>query len=173
MSSKAPPLPDLSKNGAMKKRGQLALIIGMVGIIAVLIIPLPTFMLDLLITVNVTASILIMMATLAAASPLELSTFPSILLFTALMRLSLNVASTRLILLKGEAGSVINAFGDFVVGGNYAVGIVIFLVLIVIQFAVITKGQNRIAEVAARFTLDAMPGKQMAIDADLNAGHPQ
>jgi flagellar biosynthesis protein FlhA len=170
MSSKAPPLPDLSKNGAMKKRGQLALIIGMVGIIAVLIIPLPTFMLDLLITVNVTASILIMMATLAAASPLELSTFPSILLFTALMRLSLNVASTRLILLKGEAGSVIRAFGDFVVGGNYAVGIVIFLVLIVIQFAVITKGQNRIAEVAARFTLDAMPGKQMAIDADLNAG---
>ncbi|PIE22952.1 MAG: flagellar biosynthesis protein FlhA [Planctomycetota bacterium] len=168
MSSQS--LPSLGGSDALRQRGQLALIMGMVGILAVLIIPLPTFVLDLLITVNVTVSILIMMATISARSPLQLSTFPSILLFTALMRLSLNVASTRLILLQGEAGTVIQAFGDFVVGGNFAVGIVIFAVLIIIQFAVITKGQNRIAEVAARFTLDAMPGKQMAIDADLNAG---
>jgi flagellar biosynthesis protein FlhA len=176
MSSKAPPLPDLSKNGAMKKRGQLALIIGMVGIIAVLIIPLPTFMLDLLITVNVTASILIMMATLAAASPLELSTFPSILLLATLLRLALNVASTRVVLLNGHAGpgaacNVIQAFGDFVDrrqlrGRSRGVR----HLRSIIKFVVITKGAGRIAEVSARFTLDAMPGKQMAIDADLNAG---
>ena len=142
----------------------------MIGLIVVLVIPLPTFVLDLLITLNVCGSLLILMATLGANKPLDFSTFPSVILFTALLRLALNVASTRLILLQGDAGSVIRAFGEFVVGGSYVVGVVIFLILVVIQFVVITKGQNRIAEVAARFTLDALPGKQMAIDADLNAG---
>ncbi len=152
------------------KQANTLLVGGFLGLIAVLIIPLPTFLMDLMITLNVSLSLLILMATLSANRPLEFSTFPSVILFSALFRLSLNVASTRLILLQGDAGAVIRAFGDFVVGGNYVIGTVIFLILIVIQFVVITKGQNRIAEVAARFTLDAMPGKQMAIDADLNAG---
>ncbi|MCB9917146.1 MAG: flagellar biosynthesis protein FlhA [Planctomycetes bacterium] len=148
----------------------LVLTLGLLGLIAVLIIPLPTVVLDFLLTINIAGSLLILMATLGASRPLDFSTFPSVILFTALLRLSLNVASTRLILLQGDAGSVIEAFGRVVVGGSYTVGIVVFLILVVIQFAVITKGQNRIAEVAARFALDAMPGKQMAIDADLNAG---
>lgn len=151
-------------------RSGLVLTLGLLGLIAVLIVPLPTFVLDLLLTLNITGSLLILMATLGASRPLDFSTFPSVILFTALLRLSLNVASTRLILLQGDAGTVIAAFGEVVVGGSYAVGIVVFLILVVIQFVVITKGQNRIAEVAARFALDAMPGKQMAIDADLNAG---
>ena len=146
-----------------------------VGIMAVMIVPLPSVVLDLLLTFNLTFSILILMVSMYILRPLEFSVFPSLLLMITLFRLSLNLASTRLVLLYGSegtqaAGRVIEAFGQFVVGGNYVVGAVVFLILVVIQFVVITKGAGRIAEVAARFTLDAMPGKQMAIDADLNAG---
>jgi flagellar biosynthesis protein FlhA len=141
-----------------------------VGVIFVLIVPIPTALVDVLLTLNIALSLLLMMIALSTAKALDFSTFPSVLLFTTLFRLALNVASTRLILLNGFAGDVINAFGHFVVGGNMVVGMVIFLILVVIQFVVITKGAGRVSEVAARFTLDAMPGKQMAIDADLNAG---
>ncbi len=141
-----------------------------VGIVAVMIVPVPTLLLDAMLCMNITVSLLILMAVLNAGRPVEFSTFPSVLLFTALFRLALNVSSTRLILLDGDAGDVIRTFGSFVVGGQPLVGIVIFLVLVVIQFIVITKGQNRISEVSARFALDAMPGKQMSIDADLGAG---
>jgi flagellar biosynthesis protein FlhA len=142
----------------------------LVGILAVMLVPMPAMLLDALLCINITLSLMIVMVVLNAQRPVEFSTFPSLLLFTALLRLSLNVASTRLILLEGDAGAVIRTFGNFVVGGQPLVGIVVFLILVVIQFVVITKGQNRISEVAARFTLDAMPGKQMSIDADLNAG---
>lgn len=141
-----------------------------VGILAVMLIPVPSFLLDAMLCLNLTVSLLIVMAVLHANRPVDFSTFPSVLLFSALFRLALNVASTRLILLEGDAGAVIRTFGNFVVGGNPLVGIVIFLILVVIQFIVITKGQNRISEVTARFALDAMPGKQMSIDADLSAG---
>ena len=149
--------------------------IGVVGILMVMIIPLPTAILDILLAFNITLSILILLLTLYAARPLDFSVFPSLLLVTTLFRLSLNIASTRLILLEGHsgtmaAGKIIKSFGSFVVGGNPTVGLVVFVILVVINFVVITKGSGRIAEVAARFTLDAMPGKQMAIDADLNAG---
>ena len=154
----------------MLEHSEIALAVGVVAVLAVLVIPLPTPLLDILLTVNISLSLIILMVVLSAGEPLEFSTFPSILLFTTLLRLSLNVASTRLILLHGFAGNVIQSFGNFVVGGNMVVGMVVFLILVVIQFVVITKGSGRIAEVAARFTLDAMPGKQMAIDADLNAG---
>src|SRR5688572_3127774 len=140
------------------------------GILAVMLIPMPPVVLDALLCINITVSLLILMAVLNAGRPVEFSTFPSVLLFTALFRLALNVSATRLILLDGHAGDVITTFGKFVVGGQPLVGIVIFLVLVVIQFVVITKGQNRISEVSARFALDAMPGKQMSIDADLGAG---
>jgi len=149
--------------------------LGVVGILMVMIIPLPTPVLDLLLALNITLSIVILLLTLYATRPLDFSVFPSLLLVTTLFRLSLNIASTRLILLNGHhgtlaAGKIIKSFGAFVVGGNPTVGMVIFVILVVINFVVITKGSGRIAEVAARFTLDAMPGKQMAIDADLNAG---
>ncbi|MCA8974687.1 MAG: FHIPEP family type III secretion protein, partial [Planctomycetes bacterium] len=140
------------------------------GILAVMLIPLPPILLDAMLCINITTSLMIVMAVLNANRPIEFSTFPSVLLFTALFRLALNVSSTRLILLEGDAGDVIKTFGSFVVGGQPVVGIIVFLVLVVIQFVVITKGQNRISEVTARFTLDAMPGKQMTIDADLSAG---
>ncbi|MGE3173707.1 MAG: flagellar biosynthesis protein FlhA [Planctomycetota bacterium] len=140
------------------------------GILAVMVVPMPSILLDALLCLNITTSLLIVMSVLNAQRPTDFSTFPTVLLFTALFRLSLNVASTRLILLDGDAGNVIRTFGDFVVGGQPVVGVIVFLILVVIQFVVITKGQNRISEVAARFTLDAMPGKQMSIDADLNAG---
>ena len=140
------------------------------GVLAVMLIPLPPYLLDALLCLNITASLMIVMAVINASRPIEFSTFPSVLLFTALFRLSLNVSSTRLILLEGEAGDVIKTFGSFVVGGQPVVGIIVFLVLVVIQFIVITKGQNRISEVTARFTLDAMPGRQMSIDAELSAG---
>ena len=153
---------------AMSRNNALAILL--IAILSVMLIPLPPLLLDGLLAINISISFLIVMTVLHAGRPVEFSTFPSILLFTALLRLSLNVASTRLILIEGSAGSIIKAFGDFVIGGNYVVGIIIFLILVIIQFVVITKGQNRISEVAARFTLDAMPGKQMSIDADLNAG---
>ncbi|WP_022851726.1 flagellar biosynthesis protein FlhA [Limisalsivibrio acetivorans] len=146
-----------------------------ISIIIVMILPLPAFLLDLLLTVSITFSVIILMVAIYADEPLQFSTFPSVLLVITLFRLALNVATTRRILLygasgEGAAGNVIQAFGQFVVGGNYIVGIIIFLILVLINFMVITKGSTRIAEVAARFTLDAMPGKQMSIDADLNAG---
>ncbi|MFP7756415.1 flagellar biosynthesis protein FlhA [Thermodesulfobacteriota bacterium B35] len=149
--------------------------LGLIGILMLMIIPLPPMILDLCLSMNITLAILILIISLYTDKAVEFSVFPSLLLATTLFRLSLNVASTRLILLHGNegpraAGSVIMAFGQFVVGGSYVVGLVIFVILVIINFIVITKGAGRIAEVAARFTLDAMPGKQMAIDADLNAG---
>jgi flagellar biosynthesis protein FlhA len=148
----------------------IMLAVGVVGIIGVLVIPIPPSLLDFLLAFNIAFSLVVLLATLWIKAPLELSVFPGMLLIVTLFRLSLNVASTRLILSDGYAGEVINSFGGFVVRGNYVVGFIIFLILVVIQFVVITKGAGRISEVAARFTLDAMPGKQMAIDADLNAG---
>jgi flagellar biosynthesis protein FlhA len=139
-------------------------------VVAMMVIPLPAFLLDLLITLNISAALMIVVATLYVPRALDFSSFPSLLLLTTLFRLAINVSVTRLILLHGDAGEVVKAFGDFVVGGNVVVGLVIFLVLVVIQFVVVTNGAGRVAEVGARFTLDAMPGKQMAIDADLNAG---
>ncbi|MDA7494594.1 flagellar biosynthesis protein FlhA [bacterium] len=156
--------------GPNKEQRNSLLAIFFLAILAVMLIPMPPWMLDVMLCVNITISLLILMAVLNSNRPIEFSTFPSVLLFTALFRLALNVSSTRLILLEGDAGAVIRTFGSFVVGGNPVVGIVIFLVLVVIQFIVITKGQNRISEVAARFALDALPGKQMSIDADLSAG---
>jgi flagellar biosynthesis protein FlhA len=139
-------------------------------VVAMMIIPLPPFLIDLLITLNISAALMIVVATLYVPRALDLSSFPSLLLLTTLFRLAINVSVTRLILLHGDAGHVVTAFGNFVVGGNVVVGLVIFLILVVIQFVVITNGAGRVAEVGARFTLDAMPGKQMAIDADLNTG---
>ena len=158
-----------------KKGGEFLLPLGIVGILFVMILPVPPIILDLLLSFNITVAIIILLVAVYVTKPLDFSTFPILLLVTTLFRLSLNVASTRLILLNGAkgpgaAGEVIRSFGNFVVGGNYAVGFVIFAILVIINFIVITKGAGRIAEVAARFTLDAMPGKQMAIDADLNAG---
>lgn len=154
---------------------QLAGPLLIVMILSMMVLPLPPFMLDLFFTFNIALSIMVMLVAMYTAKPLDFSVFPTVLLVTTLMRLSLNVASTRVVLLEGHtgpdaAGKVIEAFGHFLVGGNYAVGMVVFVILIVINFVVITKGAGRIAEVSARFTLDAMPGKQMAIDADLNAG---
>ena len=144
-------------------------------ILSMMVLPLPAFMLDLFFTFNIAISVIVMLVAINVMKPLDFSVFPTVLLITTLLRLSLNVASTRIVLLEGHtgpgaAGQVIEAFGHFLVGGNYAVGIVVFTILVIINFVVITKGAGRVAEVAARFTLDAMPGKQMAIDADLNAG---
>jgi len=166
------------RNAILSKVAQntdVALAAGVVGIILVMLVPLPPPLLDVLLSFNITFALVILLISLYALKPLDFSIFPSLLLVTTLSRLALNVSSTRLILLHGNegetaAGQVIKSFGKFVVGGNHVVGFVVFLILIVIQFVVITKGSGRIAEVAARFTLDAMPGKQMSIDADLNAG---
>ncbi|MBT8363041.1 MAG: flagellar biosynthesis protein FlhA [Desulfobacterales bacterium] len=157
------------------RRSDVIASLGLVGILMIMIIPLPSIMLDLFLSMNITIAILILIISLYTIKAIEFSIFPSILLTTTLFRLALNVASTRLILLNGDqgpdaAGSVIQSFGQFVVGGNYVVGIVVFVILVLINFLVIVKGAGRVAEVAARFTLDGMPGKQMAIDADLNAG---
>ena len=157
------------------KHPDILVSLGVVGVIMLMILPLPRFFLDLLLAFNITVSVIILLVGLQVRRPIEFSAFPSILLIVTLFRLSLNIASTRLILLHGNegagaAGEVIRAFGSFVVGGNYTVGLVVFSILVVINFVVVTKGAGRVAEVAARFTLDAMPGKQMSIDADLNAG---
>ncbi|MCH7500652.1 MAG: flagellar biosynthesis protein FlhA, partial [Nitrospinae bacterium] len=154
---------------------ELAVAVGIIGIIVVMVIPIPTFLLDLLLSFSITFSLIILLVSIFILAPLEFSVFPSLLLIVTLVRLSLNVASTRIILLHGNegpaaAGQVIKSFGTFVVGGNYVVGAVIFIILVLINFIVITKGSVRTSEVAARFTLDAIPGKQMSIDADLNAG---
>jgi len=154
----------------LAEHGDVLLTAGVMGILVALIVPLPTPVLDILLTFNFSYVLLLLIVTLTLKSPLELSTFPSLLLFGTLFRLALNVAATRLVLLHAYAGTVIESFGQFVVGGEMVVGLVIFFILVVIQFVVITKGAERISEVAARFTLDAMPGKQMSIDADLNAG---
>ncbi|MBN1847735.1 MAG: flagellar biosynthesis protein FlhA [Deltaproteobacteria bacterium] len=153
----------------------IGIAVGIVGVLMVMIIPLPTAILDILLALNITIAVMVLLITIYASRPLDFSVFPSLLLITTLFRLSLNIASTRLILLNGHsglfaAGKIIKGFGSFVVGGNPTVGLVVFVILVVINFVVITKGSGRIAEVAARFTLDAMPGKQMSIDADLNAG---
>ncbi len=139
-------------------------------VVAMLVIPLPPFLLDLFITLNISVALMVVIATLYVPKALDFSSFPSLLLLTTLFRLAINVSVTRLILLHGDAGHVVQAFGNFVVGGNVVVGLVVFMILITIQFVVITAGAGRVAEVGARFTLDAMPGKQMAIDADLNTG---
>src|SRR5512135_253888 len=146
-----------------------------VMILSMMVLPLPPFLLDILFTFNIALAIMVLLVAMNTTKPLDFAVFPTVLLITTLLRLSLNVASTRVVLLQGHtgpdaAGKVIESFGHFLVGGNYAVGIVVFVILVVINFVVITKGAGRIAEVGARFTLDAMPGKQMAIDADLNAG---
>ena len=143
---------------------------GVVMVVAMMIVPLPPLLLDLLITLNISAGLAILVTTLYLPAALDFSAFPSLLLLTTLFRLAINVSVTRLILLEGDAGHVVKAFGNFVVGGNVVVGLVVFLILVIIQFVVVTNGSGRVAEVAARFTLDSMPGKQMAIDADLNAG---
>lgn len=147
----------------------------LVALLAMVVLPLPPFMLDMLFSFNIALSLVIMLASIYVRKPLHFASFPSILLIATLLRLALNVASTRIILLEGHtgtaaAGNVIEAFGEFVIGGNYTVGFVVFAILVIINFVVVTKGATRIAEVSARFTLDSMPGKQMAIDADLNAG---
>ncbi len=159
----------------MSKHTDVMLAVGVLAVIMIMMVPLPTWMMDFLLAINIAAGVLILLTAIYVLKPLEFSIFPSLLLLTTLFRLSLNVATTRLILLHGQegtaaAGHVIEGFGQFVVGGNTVVGLIIFIVLVLINFIVITKGSTRIAEVAARFTLDAMPGKQMAIDADLNAG---
>ncbi|AET70276.1 flagellar biosynthesis protein FlhA [Desulfosporosinus orientis DSM 765] len=144
--------------------------LGLVSIVVMMVVPLPAGILDILITLNITASVLTLMLAIFAQDPLEFSALPSLLLTLTLFRLSLNISATRLILLDGHAGQIIQQFGEFVIRGNTVVGFIIFLILVLIQFIVITKGAERVSEVAARFTLDAMPGKQMSIDADLNAG---
>lgn len=155
---------------SIKDRFEILVAFGVIGIILMIIIPLPSFILDILLVINISLSVLILLMTLFSTNILQLSIFPTILLITTLFRLGLNISSTRLILGEGYAGNVIESFGNFVVRGNYVVGIIIFLIIIIIQFVVITNGSGRVSEVSARFTLDAMPGKQMAIDADLNAG---
>jgi flagellar biosynthesis protein FlhA len=154
----------------MLRRSDALLAAAVVGIVAMMIIPLPPAVLDILIVLNITFSLTILLLTLNVRDPIEFSAFPPLLLIATLFRLGLNVSASRLVLLEAHAGDVINAFGNVVVGGNTVVGIVVFLILVVIQYVVITNGAGRVSEVAARFTLDAMPGKQMSIDADLNAG---
>lgn len=152
------------------KRNDIGFSLAAVGIVAIMIIPFPPFLLDVLLSMNLALTFMIFLLTVYIKRPLDFSVFPSVLLLVTLYRLSLNIASTRLILLNAYAGQVIQAFGYFVVGGNYVVGVIVFLILVIINFIVITRGATRISEVAARFTLDSMPGKQMSIDADLNAG---
>ena len=167
MATQTPIFAMLSK---LAKYSDIVVALGIITIIIMMIIPLPPFLLDLLLSLNITFALVIIMVAVYNIEPLDFSVFPSLLLITTLFRLALNVSSTRLILIDGYAGEVIMAFGNFVVGGNAVVGFIIFVILIIIQFLVITKGSERVAEVAARFTLDAMPGKQMSIDADLNSG---
>jgi len=150
--------------------GQLGIPAGVIAIIVMMVVPLPTFLLDMLLAANITGALLVLLVSMFVKKALDFSSFPSLLLIATLFRLALNISVTRLVLLHGYAGKVVQSFGHFVVGGSLIVGMVIFLILIIIQFVVITNGAGRVAEVGARFTLDAMPGKQMAIDADLNAG---
>ncbi len=155
---------------SLLKNNDIIMAVGLVIIVAMMVIPLPPMMLDILLTLNISLSVIILLVCLFIKEPLEYSSFPIILLVATIFRLGLNVSSTRLILLDGAAGEVINSFGQFVVGGNYVVGFIIFIILVIINFMVITGGATRVAEVSARFTLDSMPGKQLSIDADLNSG---
>lgn len=161
---------DLNRLAKLLKNNDIVLAIGLVTIVAMMVLPIPPGILDFLLTTNISLSLVILLVCLYTKEPLDYSTFPTILLIATLFRLGLNVSATRLILLHGEAGNVIHSFGVFVVGGNYVVGAVIFVILVIINFMVITGGATRVAEVSARFTLDSMPGKQMSIDADLNSG---
>jgi flagellar biosynthesis protein FlhA len=168
-------IPTLKDVGDMLRRGDILLAVGVMTILVVLILPLPPILLDLFLAISIILSILILMTSLFIHTPLEFSAFPTVLLIATMLRLALNLASTRLILAHGHdgtaaAGHVIEAFGNFVMAGNFVIGIIVFTILVIVNFVVITKGSGRIAEVAARFNLDAMPGKQMAIDADLSAG---
>jgi flagellar biosynthesis protein FlhA len=161
--------------GTMLRRSDIGLAVGMMAILVILILPLPPLLLDFSLAISITFSVLILMTSLFIQTPLEFSAFPTVLLISTMLRLALNLASTRLILARGHegtaaAGHVIEAFGNFVMGGNFVIGIIVFTILVIVNFVVITKGSGRIAEVAARFHLDAMPGKQMAIDADMSAG---
>jgi flagellar biosynthesis protein flhA len=160
----------LSSGNLIQRYSDVLIAVAIVMIVIMMIIPLPTILLDILICLNITIALLVVMSAIYNVEALDLSVFPSLLLITTLFRLALNISSTRLILLDGFAGEVITAFGNFVVGGNAVVGFIVFVILVVVNFIVITKGSERVAEVSARFTLDAMPGKQMAIDADLNQG---
>jgi len=174
MKAISPPLAQ-PRRKFLVDQSEVYMALGVVAILLVMVFPLPSLLLDILLSFSIVISLVILLTSLAITNPLEFSTFPSLLLMTTLYRLSLNIASTRLILLHGNegtsaAGHVIRSFGNFVIGGNYFVGFIIFIILVIINFVVITRGSGRIAEVAARFTLDAMPGKQMSIDADLNAG---
>ena len=176
-AARQPPSPMalIGKLAALLRRGEIALALGVVAILVVLILPMPTWLLDISLALSITFSVLILMVALFIHRPLEFSSFPTVLLIATMLRLALNLASTRLILSHGHegtaaAGHVIQAFGGFVMGGNFVIGVIVFTILVVVNFVVITKGSGRIAEVAARFSLDSMPGKQMAIDADLSAG---
>jgi len=173
LSSSARPTPREMLGWLMK--GEVALALGVIGIVILLILPIPAFLLDLLLAISITSSVLILMTSLLIKKPLEFTAFPTVLLVTTLYRLGLNIASTRLILGHGHegahgAGKIIEGFGNLMMGGNFVIGVIVFAILVIVNFVVITKGSGRIAEVAARFTLDSMPGKQMAIDADLSAG---
>jgi len=168
-------MPTMGQIGILARRPDLLLAFGVVGILVVFIMPLPPLLLDMLLAVSIILSVLVLMTALFIEEPLEFSSFPTVLLVVTMLRLALNIASTRLILSNGHEGShaaghVIEAFGGFIMGGNFVIGVIVFFILVLVNFIVITKGSGRIAEVAARFTLDAMPGKQMAIDADLSAG---
>lgn len=154
----------------IRKNKELAIILGIVGIVVMMIIPIPLFLVDILLALMIAVALMVLLVSMYLENVLDFSVFPGLLLVLSLFRISLNIATTRMILSKGEAGDVITAFGEFVTAGNIVVGVVIFIILVLVQFSVITKGAGRIAEVAARFTLDAMPGKQMAVDADLNNG---
>ena len=161
--------------GDIKKMSGSLLPVGILALVGMLVLPLPVVLLDLFFVFNITISLLILMVALHTHRPLDFSSFPNLLLLATVLRLGLNVASTRIVLSEGHngsdaAGQVIQAFGEFIVAGNYAVGLFVFAILVIINLVVITKGAGRVSEVSARFTLDAMPGKQMAIDADLNAG---
>ncbi|RZJ37609.1 MAG: EscV/YscV/HrcV family type III secretion system export apparatus protein, partial [Brevundimonas sp.] len=156
-------------------RGEVLMAVGVIGVIMLLILPVPKFLLDLLLAISLVSSVLILMTAVMMKRPLDFAIFPTVLLVSTLFRLGLNLASTRLILTHGQeghasAGQVIAAFGELMMGGNFIIGVIIFSIILVVNFVVITKGSTRIAEVSARFTLDSMPGKQMAIDADLSSG---
>ncbi len=173
--SNAAPAPTAREMLGWLTRGEVALAVGAVSIIVLLILPIPAFLLDALLVLSITSAVLILMTSLLIKKPLEFSAFPTVLLVTTLYRLGLNIGSTRLILTHGHegtdgAGKIIEGFGALMMGGNFVIGVIVFAILVIVNFVVISKGSGRIAEVAARFTLDAMPGKQMAIDADLSAG---
>ncbi|NPV02837.1 MAG: hypothetical protein HPY53_15805 [Brevinematales bacterium] len=172
MAENATPKPRQSIFAMITKRMDIALAVAAIAVVLMLIIPLPTFLLDVLLVINLSVSLMILLSTFYVKKPADFSSFPGVILITTIFGLALNVSSTRLILTLGPTfdSRIITAFGNFVVGGNYVVGLIVFVVLLAIQFLVITKGASRVSEVAARFSLDSLPGKQLAIDQDLSAG---